>query len=330
MRPTILVGLGGSGGWQALAWATDEAAGTGANLVLLHACPPDSPLAARAPSPSLAVVELFDPSLARAVATTRARLGGDRVQLRLLPGRPGPLLVTAAARASLVVVGPPAGRYPGGYGSTTHHVLAHCPGPVVVVRPITASRGATLLGHVVVGVDGQGDPDPALEFAFERAASHRAVLAAVHVTTRQHEDYWFDQTTLETHFSAEPAALDLLGRAIEPWTRQYPRVPVKCAVYAGRPLPGLLRAAQGARLLVLGDHGHGQLGPAGRALLGSVAHGAVDGATGPVAVVRRPDSRSPGLRAAARDGSDHRPPGYRPPDRDGSGFRSSEREGATT
>ncbi|GAB3528529.1 universal stress protein [Phytohabitans suffuscus] len=286
MRPTILVGLGGSGGWQALAWAMDEAGGSGANLVLLHVCPPDSPLAARTPSPSLAIVELFDPSLARAVGTARARLGGDRVRLRLLPGRPGPLLAAAAAGADLVVVGPPARRHPGGYGSTAHHVLAHSPGPVVVVRPIAAGRDAALLGHVVVGVDGRGDPDPALEFGFERAAGRGGVLAAVHVTARQHDDYWFDRTTLSTHFRAEPAALELLARAVEPWTLRYPRVPVKYAVYAGRPLPGLLRAGQGARLLVVGDHGHGQLGPAGRALLGSVAHGVLDEASGPVAVVR--------------------------------------------
>jgi len=286
VRPTILVGLGGSGGWQALAWAIDEATTTGADLALLHACPPDSPLGTRAPSPSLAIIELFDPSLARAIASTRARLGADRVQLRLLPGRPGPLLATAAARADLVVVGPPARRHRGGYGSTTHHVLAHAPSPVMVVRPISAGYDAPLLGHVVVGVDGHGDPGPALEFAFERAASHRCVLAAVHVTGRRREDYWFDESTLSTHFSAEPASLELLQRAVEPWMRRYPQVLVKCAVFGGRPLPGLIRAAHGARLLVVGDHGHGQLGPAGRALLGSVAHGAVDEATGPVAVVR--------------------------------------------
>ncbi|MFY1671523.1 universal stress protein [Plantactinospora sp. WMMB334] len=286
MRPTILVGLGGSGGWQALAWATDEAALTGARLTLLHACPPNSPLASRAATPSLAVIELFDPPLARAVATTRARLGGDRVDLRLVPGRPGTLLAAAATRAGLVVVGPPARHYPGGYGSTTHHVVTHAPRPVVVVRPVRAEATAPLLGHVVVGVDGDSDPDAALEYGFERAATHRAILAAVHVTPRQREDYWFDETTLGTHFSVEPAGLELLARAVEPWTHKYPQVPVKFAVCAGRPLPGLLRAAHGARLLVVGDHGHGRLGPAGRALLGSVAHGALDRATGPVAVVR--------------------------------------------
>ncbi|MFC0527664.1 universal stress protein [Phytohabitans kaempferiae] len=286
VRPTILVGLGGSDGWQALAWAADEAATTGAKLELLHVCPPGSPLAARAPSPSLAVVELFDPPLARAVATARARLGGDRVRLRLVPGRPGPLLAAGAERADLVVVGPPARRYLGGYGSTAHHVVAHAPGPVLVARPVTAGPDAPFLGHVVVGVDGDGDPDPALEFGFEHAARQHRVLAAVHVTGRQREDYWFDESTLSTHFSAEPASLELLQRAVEPWMRAYPEVSVKCAVYGDRPLPGLMRAARGARLLVLGERGRGRLGPAGRTLFGSVAHGALDQTTGPVVVVR--------------------------------------------
>jgi nucleotide-binding universal stress UspA family protein len=196
------------------------------------------------------------------------------------------LLAAAAARAALVVVGPPAQRHLSGFRGTAHHVLAHSQVPVVVVSPIVAGPHAPLLGHVVVGVDGDDDPDPALEFGFQRAAGRRCVLAAVHVTSRQHDDYWFDYKTLSTHLSAEPVALDLLARAVEPWIRRYPQVPVKCAVYSGRALPGLRRAAHGARLLVLGDHGRAQLGPAGRALLGSVAHGAVDGATGPVAVVR--------------------------------------------
>ena len=59
-------------------------------------------------------------------------------------------------------------------------------------------------------------------------------------------------------------------------------VATKRAVYAGRPLPGLLRAAAGASLLVVGDHGRST---AVRALLGTVSDGALDDDTGPVAVV---------------------------------------------
>jgi nucleotide-binding universal stress UspA family protein len=294
MRPTILVGLGGSGGWQALAWATDEAAATGGRLVICHVTAPDHPLALRAPTPPLTVLELFDPPLARAVAATRSRLGGDRVALQVLPGRPEPLLVSAAAHADLLVVGSPARHRPGGYGSTAHHIAAHAPCPVVTVRPITAGPDAALLGHVVVGVDDSEDADTPLEFAFSWADRHRCVLAAVHVATHHREDYWFDQTTLSTHFSAMPASLELLSRQVEPWMHKYPRVPVKCAVFAGRPAPGLLRAAHGARLLVVGGHVGARLGPAGRVVLGSVAHGALEHATGPVAVVReRPPRGEP-------------------------------------
>jgi nucleotide-binding universal stress UspA family protein len=283
---TILVGLGGSGGRPALAWATDEAAVTGGRLVVCHACERDSRLAARTPAP--AALELSDPALARAVAAARTRLGGDRVALRVLAGRPGPLLVTAAAHADLAVLGSPARRLPGGYGSTTHHVAAHAGCPVVVVRPIVAAGDAPLRGHVVVGVDGSGDAGAALEFAFAWADRHHGVLAAVHVTTRRREDYWFDQTTLSTHFAHEPAGLELLAGAVEPWLLAYPRLPVKCAVYAGHPLPGLLRAARGARLLVVGDRGTGLFGSGGLGRLGGAVHGLLDQATGPMAVVRGP------------------------------------------
>ncbi|MEV1286490.1 universal stress protein [Micromonospora sp. NPDC049679] len=99
MRPTIVVGLGGGGGWHALAWATNEALSSGARLVLCHACRPDSVLASRGPAAPTGLPELVDPALARAVTSARTRLGGDRVTLRVLPGRPEHLLVEGAADA---------------------------------------------------------------------------------------------------------------------------------------------------------------------------------------------------------------------------------------
>jgi nucleotide-binding universal stress UspA family protein len=54
-------------------------------------------------------------------------------------------------------------------------------------------------------------------------------------------------------------------------------------VYGGRPASGLLRAAEGAWLLVVGDH---RRGPATRAVLGTVTHDVLDRAAGPVALVR--------------------------------------------
>lgn len=282
MAPTVVVGLGGSGGWHALSWATDEVAVTGSRLLLCHAYPPGSALAESRSTTPIAHLELVDPPLARAIATARTRLGGDRVTLRLRPGRPGPLLVEAAAEADLVVVGQPGGRSHGGWGSTTHYVAAHAPCPVVVVRPVAGAARAPFAGHVVIGVDGPA-AERALEFGFGYADAHRRPVAAVHVTPMRAEDFWFDEATLSTHLTAEPTGLDLLSELVEPWLRKYPHVPVKRAVYAGAALPGLVRAAEGAGLLVVGDHGRGA---AARALLGSVSHTVIDRAGCSVALVR--------------------------------------------
>jgi nucleotide-binding universal stress UspA family protein len=276
-RPTVLVGVGGLSGWEALAWAVDEALATGGDLLIAHACRADSPLAARDGRVSPGLLELADPPLARAVAAARSRLGGDRVRLVLRAGEPGHVVLGAADEADLVVVGAPTG-----HAATVCRVVTRAPRPTVVVRPVTADRGRPFAGHVVVGVSDAPAARATCEFAFAYAAAHRVPLAAVHVADRQREDYWFDERTLATAFPVEPAGLHLLAIEVEPWMHKYPEVAVKRAVFTGRPLDGLLRAARGARLLVVGDHG--RVVP--QRLLGSVCHGAVARAKCPVAVVR--------------------------------------------
>lgn len=277
--PRIAVGVASTAtSWQALAWAADEAATTGGHLVVCHGCPAESVLGRYPAAVPLAVLELADPPLARAVAATRARLGGERVSVRIRPERHAVELLADAARdADLLVLGAPSH---GGRRETTHRLLGRAPVPTVVVRPLHG-RAGPFAGHVVVGVDGSEPSVAGLEFAFGYAATHRVPLVAVHAVAEAAGDFWFDDAMLETHFPTEPAGLRLLAEQVEPWSHKYPDVPVKRAVYAGRALPALLRAAAGARLLVLGARGHG---PAARALLGSVSHGAVDRAAGPVAV----------------------------------------------
>lgn len=280
MRSTIVVGLGGAGGWHALAWAADEALATGARLELCHACPPESSLAASGPNAPMGPLELADPQLARAVASTRTRLGGDRVALRVLPGRAVAVLERAAADADLVVVGWPGRPGPRGLRSTAHHVAAHAPCPVVVARPVDG-RGP-LAGHVVIGVDESDAGRAALELGFAHADLRRRPVAAVRVAVHADQDHWYDETTLSTQFAAEPDDLGLLAAEVEPWMRKYPAVPVKRAIFTGHPVAGLLHGARGAALLVVGDHGRGRIG---RTLLGTVSDGAIDAARGPVAVV---------------------------------------------
>jgi nucleotide-binding universal stress UspA family protein len=270
-RPTIVTGVGGGAGWQALAWALDEAAATEGRLAICHVCPADSPLVTGSGAVPVGLLELVDPPLARAVAAARSRLGGDRVTLSVHSGRVDRVLVDASTHADLMVIA--AG------GRTTHRVATHAHCPVVVVRPgapprptafpeANHARHAPFAGHVVVGVDGSAPSLAALEFGFAYAAAHRRPLAAVHIT-------------------AEPGAPAALAAEVAPWIDEYPLVAVEQAVYAGRPLPGLMRAAAGAALLVVGDRGRG---PIGRAVLGSVADGVLDHATGTVAVAHTRDA----------------------------------------
>jgi nucleotide-binding universal stress UspA family protein len=283
VRPTIVVGLGGSNGWFALAWAIEHAGVSGASLVLCHACRDDSPLASSAGPPGMSLLELADPALARAVARTRMRLGGHRVTVRAEPARPSALLLDAAKAADLVVVGPPSRTDLVGRVRTVHRVCSHAGVPVVVARRTGGRSHGAFAGHVVVGVDGTPASRAALGFAFDEASLHRRPLAAVHVTEERRDDFWYDETMLSTHFPAEPAGLDLLGYETEPWAQKFPGLPVKRAVFAGRPLDGLLRAADAAALLVVGQSSHRT--PV-QALLGTVADGAVNAADGPVAVVK--------------------------------------------
>jgi len=276
MARPIAVGVGGAGGWQALAWAAEEADRTGVRLVLLHFCVPGSPLARRTGEPTPAEVELIDPPLARALANVRARLGGQRVALRVRAGDPAECLIEASAGAGLLVIGAGEG------GRTMRRVLRHAHCPVVVVRPGAQGRGAPLAGHVVAGVDGSTAGHAALEFAFGYAGHHHLPLAAVHVSPATLDDYFYDDVTLSTHFAAEPAALELLATEVEPWTFKYPAVPIRRAVLCGSAADGLIRSGAGARLLVVGDKRRGVIG---RARTGDVPLTVATDAPCPTAVV---------------------------------------------
>ena len=283
-RSTIAAGVGGDAGWQALAWALEEAANTESHLEICHVCPEDSPLASRTGTVPVGVLELADPPLARAVAAAKARLGGNRVTLSARTGRVESALLRVSDHADLLVLG--AG------GRIAHQVAAHAKCPAVVVRPEANVPRGPFAGHVVVGVDSSRPSQTALEFGFAYAAAHRRPLAAVHVISPDGGDLtegdgiWLDGSASQPPTGAT-AALAMLATEVEPWTREYPPVAVKRAVLADRPLPGLLRAGAGARLIVVGHRGHG---PLARAMLGSVAHGLIEHATGPAAVTHMHDA----------------------------------------
>jgi nucleotide-binding universal stress UspA family protein len=75
-----------------------------------------------------------------------------------------------------------------------------------------------------------------------------------------------------------------LAESMAGWQEKFPDVSVKHRVVYGHPVPALVSAASAARLLVVGSRGRGTLRSI---VMGSVSHGILHRATGPVAVVHR-------------------------------------------
>ena len=75
--------------------------------------------------------------------------------------------------------------------------------------------------------------------------------------------------------------LELLAERVEPLELEFPKAHVKKSVYGGDPVTGLLRAAQGASMLGVGDRSR-QLPT--RLLLGSASRGVLFEAGCPLAI----------------------------------------------
>jgi len=269
MTRTVAVGVGGAGGGHALAWASEQALRTASRLVLLHACPPGSPLARQPGTPSMPQVELVDPPLARAVSAARTKLGSRNVSLRILEGDPGTALVDASAGAGMLVIGT------GGGGSTVRRVIRQARCPVIVARPGHDDHNSSLAGQVMVGVDAGPAGRAAVEYAFEYAEQHRLPVTAARVTEA-------DRSADVSRPGDLAAAMDLLRAEVEPWKQKYPQVPVRTTVLHGAVGSGLAWAGAGAHLLVVGNR---HRGPWGRSRTGDVPLTVARRARCPVAVV---------------------------------------------
>jgi nucleotide-binding universal stress UspA family protein len=185
-------------------------------------------------------------------------------------------LIEASAEMDMLVIGP------GSSGRIARRVTRRSRGPVVVVRDVTRAPGGPFAGHVVVGVDGSAAARAACEFAFEYADEHGVPLAAAHVSELDDDDYFYDESTLSTHFTVEPAALELLATEVEPWSLKFPRVGLRRAVLHGAVTDGLVEAAAGALLLVVGDKRRGAVS---RTSTGDVPRALIHRAGCPTAIV---------------------------------------------
>ncbi|MFJ4687225.1 universal stress protein [Streptomyces sp. NPDC088789] len=285
MGHPVLAGVDGSAASVAAAdWAAGEAVRRGVPLRLLHAAP-----AGAAAGTLRAVGEHL---LTRVAEELAERHPGIDVQGEQADGPPGTVLLSAAARAGLLVVGM---RGAGGFdglavGSVALRVAARAPGPVVLVPGGAAgshaqwSPGGPGPERVVLGFDARHPARGAADFAFAAARARGADLWVVGAWTLPLESVSAptpfvteaDRATWEDQENTD------LVDALRPWRADHPDVAVHTDVVLLHPAQALLNASLRGRLLVMGS-GTGPAAGVGR--LGPVTHAVLHHSRRPVAVV---------------------------------------------
>lgn len=288
-RRRVVVGVDGSpDALRAVRWAARDAARRGADLDLVAAIVwaedrlPGIP--ALVPDRTGDVLRnLAMLALDEAEATAAEAAPGIVTTRREVVGFAPSVLRAAARGAEVLVVGDRGrGRIASVMaGSVAVALAAHASCPVVVVRGALEDGSAEATGPVVVGIDGTSRSDAALAFAFAEASAQGARLLAVHTWSDVVNDPYL-APLIRWELVAEDEANRLADR-LAGWQEKYPEVEVEQLVARGRAAHVLLDRSVGARLVVVGSRGHGEvLG----LLLDSVGNALIHGASCPVAVVR--------------------------------------------
>ncbi|PNI09741.1 universal stress protein [Arthrobacter sp. AFG7.2] len=208
------------------------------------------------------------------VSRARGAAPGLDVEGTLLQGLPASYLAEISAGEEMLVVG---SRGLGGFlgllvGSVSLELAATATCPVAVIRPDLQPGGP-----VVVAVDGSGSP-AALADACALAAVWQAALTIVHV---RHTPPGYG---LRGQPDAEEPAGDILGSALGRARTLAPSVQAEGRILTDTSVPhAIIKASEGARMLVVGTKGHGFL----RETIGSTAHAVLHHARGPVLISRR-------------------------------------------
>jgi nucleotide-binding universal stress UspA family protein len=275
-QPIVVAYDGSPDAQTALTWAVRTAMLTGQPVVAVVATTTDDL------TPQRSVLSGEDLEEVRASADkvlAEALLADTSVELR--PGPAVPVLLEAAEGAALLVVGSRGhGQVAGAVaGSVSQHLARHAPCPVVVARPAVHPAA----GRIVVGVDGSGGSDAALEFACQRAELTGEDVVVVHG--------WRDgSATGTTRREVPPEFMDriaeeerLLAEAVAGVQGQHPDVRLQTEAIPVAPWRALADASAAAALVVVGSRGRGAFTGM---LLGSVSQQVLHHAQCPVAVVR--------------------------------------------
>ena len=277
----ILVGVDASeNAARAAAWAADLAEELGARLTVAHAL--DLPAADPGAKPTQPTYfsERRQREGDRVLARTNARLAKRHPDLpisaELSKLDPAQALVGFAAEADLLVTGT---RGHGGFtgmllGSVTNKLAAHAPCPVVVigVDPPEATRS-----ELVLGVEADQGPAP-IDFAFRCADLLGLSVHAVRALEPLIAYGGYDE-------QIRPAVAEEVEALLKATRARHPKVAVTVEPWQGAPVPALIQAAHGARLIVVGSHrrrGPLSFGP------GHIVHGLLSHCGTPVAVVPIP------------------------------------------
>ncbi|MGW4591150.1 universal stress protein [Amycolatopsis thermoflava] len=286
IEPVVLAAVDGSpAALNAVRWAAREASLRHLPLRLVHVCalPPASSTAPEGGGLVESRLAQGYRWLGEARGQAHAAEPGIEIHTRLRTGAAAAALIEEAATARVAVLGSRGlGGFPGLLlGSVSSALATHGPCPVVVVRDVLPPER----GPVVVGVDASASSDAAIAFAFDTASRRQAPLVALHT--------WTDMSLGET-WSVLPIDVDyaevaederrLLAERLAGWREKYPDVPLALRTVRDRPVRGLLAAARGAQLVVVGSRGRHALGGIG---LGSTSQALLHHCACPVAVVRR-------------------------------------------
>jgi len=280
---SVVVGVDGSRcASHAALWAANEAARRGTALTVAHAV--DLPSVAISP---FEPVEYADRRrgegravLDQTAADVRARFPELPLDLELSNLSPGDALVAMSRTATVLVTGT---RGRGGFagmllGSVTRTLAVHGHRPLVVARDGPANEKS---GGVVLGA-GRKPSSAAVRYAFDAARRYRVGLTVVRAWWRPGAVHATMTGTLRT---PRDAVIDDARHDVEPFIAAFPDVDVEFIAPEANTVAALIRASQGARLLVVGAHRRRGRPSAGA---GYVVDGVLGHAAGPVAVVPTP------------------------------------------
>ncbi|MEV6579741.1 universal stress protein [Streptomyces sp. NPDC051582] len=286
MQHHVTVGVDGSPESRAAArWAAQEAVLRRVPLRLVHAV--DWPLDPVYPGLGRQDVDRWaDQALSEAAQELHRRHQSLEITTRCLTARPAAALAAEAADAGLLVLG---SRGLGGLvgfvmGSVATSTVVATDTPVVLVRLADDPDGpGTGSGaEIVVGVDIHEACDRVLAFAFEEAARRDCPLRAVHgwkMPTAYSYAPFFDP---DNERDIGRSVTHMVGDMLLPWQHKFPDVNVIHTVFTGSAGEHLVKATQGAGLVVVGRRvRHSPLG----AHLGTAAHAVLHHAASPVAVI---------------------------------------------